>query len=562
MDRALSLTSRTLLGCIALLTACADPFHPNLSSQAPQPNTPCPASADWLPQTPALQMFMPLAHPGGDCPFYRGAWQSFLFALQPDAKGVPALASYPTIDTVFTPSAPLPASRSFLGDIKQAGGRQILIDQNGNSLYYGIHVNQAYADFIAANGLQTAAALRAYPNDPVKSQLTFPAGVVEFKSAWQIVEGNTAAQAANFVSLTTTVPTLSQDPVTHVIVEDRNNPRTVTVRLLALHVVFTLPGHPEFVWSTFEHSTGMSTGNPDSIATDGQRDVAPVAGDNPVDTDPSNHNNTRTVDTSDYILYKANTPANLGNIARNEATDLALDPATQKFHLTDGSLAQTSVYRLFPGSKSDTTDQDDDITSLNHNVEALFSAKAGALDPTDQRGNYRLVGAQWMDKPMFFKVNVTMQNDATSPLLSDHMERQGSTVVTVPALTLAQLTAGIQANGTEPQSTVSILGGEDRLSSTAMESFTQAADSFPNCLTCHNTEAVTANGIPVNRDKTGTPVQLLGPGGLNVSHVLSEFLLEDMQRDAGPVASDAGTPGADAGSDAGALGDGGLADGG
>jgi hypothetical protein len=206
------------------------------------------------------------------------------------------------------------------------------------------------------------------------------------------------------------------------------------------------------------------------------------------------------------------------------------------------------VYRLFPGSKSDTTDQDDDITSINHNVEALFSAKSGELAPADQRGNYRLVGAQWMDKPMFFKVDVTMQNDSTSPLLVDHIERHGSSVATVPGITLDQLTAGIQANGTEPTSTTSILGGEDRLSSTAMESFTQAADSFPNCFTCHNTEAVTANGIPVNRDKTGAPVQLLGPGGLNVSHVLSDFLLEDMGRDAGgSAAADGGTPGADGG---------------
>jgi hypothetical protein len=173
------------------------------------------------------------------------------------------------------------------------------------------------------------------------------------------------------------------------------------------------------------------------------------------------------------------------------------------------------------------------------------------LDAADQRGNYRLVGAQWMDKPMFFKVDVTMQNDATSPLLADHLERHGDSVVTVPAITLDQLTAGIQANGTEPTSTTSILSGEDRLSSTAMESFTQAADSFPNCFTCHNTEAVTANGIPVNRDKTGTPVQLLGPGALNVSHVLSEFLLEDMGRDGGTPAPDAG-----------AASDGGLPDGG
>ena len=66
-----------------------------------------------------------------------------------------------------------------------------------------------------------------------------------------------------------------------------------------------------------------------------------------------------------------------------------------------------------------------------------------------------------------------------------------------------------------------------------MESFTQGPSSFNNCFTCHNTQAITANGIPLDRDKTGTPVKLLDPGLLNVSHVLSQFLLEEMQAAAG-----------------------------
>ncbi|HSS39612.1 MAG TPA: hypothetical protein VLT58_12665 [Polyangia bacterium] len=60
-----------------------------------------------------------------------------------------------------------------------------------------------------------------------------------------------------------------------------------------------------------------------------------------------------------------------------------------------------------------------------------------------------------------------------------------------------------------------------------MESFTQGPDSFNNCFTCHNTQAITGNGIPLNRDLSGTPLKLLAPGFLNVSHVLSEFLLEE-----------------------------------
>ena len=265
-------------------------------------------------------MFQPLPHPATECPFYRGGWQNFLVATQPDADGRPGDSDYPTIETLFKPKTPRPANLSYLGLIKQAGGRQILVDQNGNTLYYGIHVNQAFADFIVANGLDTADGLRAYPSDPVKKTLTFPPGVVEFKSAWQLVEGDAAsiaAQTADFVWMKTTVPTLVQDPTTLQIKEDRSRPISATVRLLALHVVFTLPGHPEFIWASMEHSTG----GPDSKPGDGKRDVAPTFGDaNPSPTDPLNLMNATVVSAKDHILYRAGTAANMANQAMARPT--------------------------------------------------------------------------------------------------------------------------------------------------------------------------------------------------------------------------------------------------
>ena len=476
-----------LIACTLAFAACSDPFPFDASSQKPEV---CAASREWLPNTPPVDLFEPLPHPATECPFYRGGWQNFLIAAQPDANGAPAFLSYPTIDTIFTPAQPHPANRSVLGDIKQAGGRQILIDQNGNPIVYGIHVNQAYADFIDRHGLHTADAIRNA--DP---KLFFPAGVVEFKSAWQIVESNTPT--ADYITVTTTIPTLSLD-ANHHLVEDRNTPRTVQVRLLALHVVYTLPGHPEFIWATFEHSTGT----PDTKAADGHRDVAPIhPGDvNPSSSDPEGIHDTTVVSMTDYVLYHGGTPANGANQAISEA-ELSLDATTQKF-----TGQQTSIYRMFPGSKSNTTHPDDAISSLNSNVEALFAQ--AALNANDQRGHYRLVGAVWMDKPGFFGVDASLQNDETSPFANQP--------------TFAQ---DIRENGSD--SDFSILAGEDRLSSTAMESFTQAPDSFPNCFSCHNTQAVTAKGVPLNHDASG--VKLLDPKLINVSHVLSQFLLEESQ---------------------------------
>jgi len=463
---------------VSAVIGCNDPFHFDASSQAPEV---CPASREWLPHTPPLDLFQPLPHPHSECPFYRGGWQNFLIATQPDASGAPAFLSYPTIDTVFQSSKPKPAQRSVLGDVRQAGGREVLIDQNGNPIVFGIHVNQAYADFIAFQKLQTKEAI-----DCANPRLFFPAGVVEFKSAWQIVEGDMATD--DYISVMTTIPTLSLD-ATHHLVENRATPRMVRVRLLALHVVFTLPGHPEFVWATFEHS-----------AADGTRDVAPI---DPRDVDPDLMNDDDTVISStDYLLYKAGTPANRANQSIAE-TDLMLDSATQKF-----TGQQTSIYRLFPASKSNTTKPDDAVSSLNFNVEALFAQAAAQLDPADQRGHYRLVGAVWMDQPRFFAIDASLENDQSSPYAHE-----------------ANFGQDLRENGTD--SDFSILAGEDRLSSTAMESFTQATDSFPNCFSCHNTQAVTARGVSLNRDSGGT--KLLDPKLINVSHVLSQFLLEESQ---------------------------------
>jgi len=503
----------------ALLVACTDPKKIDVNPVPPAEVEDCAASADWLPDTPPLGQFKPAPHPTTECPFYRGVWQTFLAAMQPDPMtGLPALITYATVDSMFKRTAVLGPDRAYLGDIKQAGGRQIVIDQNGNSLYYGIQANQAFADFLRANHLDSAKAVQDYPR--TQPNLFFPGGLAEFKNAWQIVEGNDAeiaAQTADFVSMKTTVPTLRQDPMTHEIIEDRNKPRPVTVRLLAIHVVFTLPGHPEFIWGSLEHSAG----SPDTKAADGRRDVAPIVPEdtNPSSSDPNNTNDVTVVSDKDHILYRAGTTARDGNKPL-EDTDLRLDPKTQKLTRADGSSAASSIYRMFPASKSNETEPDEAITSLNSNVQALFARVN--LPSYDKRSHYRLVGGQWMDKPAYFKRDFPIQNDVSSPFVTGPFNDEAGTYHRAP-LALQEFTDAIVKDGSDSE--FSILAGEDRMSSTAMESFTQYPGSFNNCFTCHNTQAITAHGIPLNRDQAG--IKLLDAGLLNVSHILSQVILED-----------------------------------
>ncbi len=501
-------------------------------------------------------MYEPLPHPAVECPFYAGGLQNFLIATYPDANGDPAIASYPTIDDAFlskTPhdSAPIgqhrgTSKRAWLGLAKQAGYRAILVDQNGHTLYYGIHVNQAFRNFIRDNGLQTVDGVQNAPPD-----LFFPAGLVEFKTAWMDIDPNDGV-TGDFSSYITTmawVATLHQDAA-GLISEDRDHPRQIKVALVAAHSVYTLPGHPEFIWASIQHVSPGGSDHLQGVELGVHANLAPTTDFNPSTGDPNNLYVKSVVSTqADYLLYRAGTRASNANQFVPE-TQLTLDETTQSFPTSQAS----NIYRQFPGSKSNKIEPDDDITSLNSNWAALVAQRAATLDPNDKRGNYRLVGGQWLDKPAIFTLGSTFQNDGMSPLLQAGVEMPGGA-----ALSLSQdderqtiMQSAMRMGSTDPvkvaaddlmkkgsDSPFSISAGEDRMSSTAMESFTQAPVSFRNCFSCHNTQAINSNGVPVTADNMTMSRQLLAPKLLNVSHLFSEFVLEETEP--ASATADAGT---------------------
>jgi hypothetical protein len=577
---------------ISSLAACKDPL-PGFSARsvaastvdasppvatAPTVNEDCPMGENWFPTTGPVPMFQPLPHPDTECPFYRGAYQNFLVAMQPDASGKPAILRYATIDDAFTSATPHAvrntSGRAWLGAVRQAGRRQILIDQNGHTLYYGIHLNQAFVSFLKANNLQTVAGIQNV--DPT---LSFPPGVVEYKSAWVDIDPGDfpggkvppptndpndktdPGDYSNYITTMAWVPHLSQDPTTGTVKEDPNHPRLIKVALVAIHSVFTLPGHPEFIWGSVQHVNLQATdavasavqGVPVLGAPDCQPDTTQLPD---LATDPDNTRVSAPVSPYDYLLYKGGTPENQANAAYAD-NQLQLDEASQSF-----KNAPTSVYRMFPGSKSQRIGPDTAIVSLNANLTAFAAKQAsGGSGKVDPRLNYHLVAAVWLDKPALFTVNQTFQNDGTSPLwqagaagnplpalnegttcgtplgpngASGDVSTANTVAGCVTRKDLLQADAGaslsdvvmndLVTNGTD--SPFSILGGEDRLSSTAMETFTQAPDAFPNCFSCHNTQPVTTNGTPQSHDPTSA-LTITKPALINVSHVFSEFVLQE-----------------------------------
>jgi hypothetical protein len=482
----------------------------------PENPPPCAAGAGWLPHTPSVTMEQPASHPAPECPFYRDGFQSFLIATEPDpTTGEAALTSYATVDDVFDKSVPLAAGalapagahrgtalRAWLGQVKQAGGHQIVIDQDGHPLYYGIHVNQAFADFVTASGLRTRQGVQ-----DADSNLRLPPGVVTLQSTWKDVDpaDGVAGDYADYITTRAWVARLRQDPTTGAITEDVNAPREIKVALVALHVAYALPGHPELIWTTFEH-TGAS----------GQSDLAPAAAYGPAPQDPLNRNAPQPASADSFLIYQGGTPMNASNLPFTEP-EMRLDQVAQSFP------QRTSIYRMYPGSRSHTDSIDPEIVTLNQSVRALFQHSAASLSASDKRGHYRLVGGLWLDKPEAFALNSALQNDSSNPFVGIGTDGGISGAGSVPLNTLI---ADIQLNGTDSQ--WSILGGQDRLTGVATESFVQPPGSFNNCLTCHNTQSTTINGIPSDRDSSPVPIKLLDAKRIGVSHVFSAFLADEL----------------------------------
>lgn len=405
--------------------------------------------------------------------------------------------------------------RQSLSDRNQAGNfgtdGGYLVDQHGHFVFYQIHVNPAFVQFIQKEKLSTAAGIREINVDapPVSSggtplqELTFlgtdddiKAGsntnIAEYKSAWMIVDKKKPPQ--NYYVVDARVPhyVVAGNTLAQKIVNGAPQFDDVKVALLALHVVFTLPGHPEMIWSTFEHVRETAKGEV-------VRDNAPALPTNPkFDRSPPDAE----ISPYDFILYKAHTPRSEANHAK-DLSDIVQywDEASQSFS-KGGRIFQTSVYRPFPGSKTDKSctaehcEEDDEVVAINDNATEMFkdAQRRGLIKADDKRSNYRLVGAIWLDQPA----------SGTSPSFTRNQKFEIA-----------------EEESTEDQGQA--LAGEARLGSTAMESFTEYDEGgSPNCFSCHDTSQIRHKGPVLNAAR------------LNVSHVLSKFLIDQQAQPNAP----------------------------
>jgi hypothetical protein len=364
----------------------------------------CTAPPEWFPKTPSVKVDFPKVD-ADECDFYKWAWQSFLYLTQSEKDGDPLrfilfdtpnelfdvsggkklqIAAAPTRDpskkhilSLSVRNSPGTTQNVQAKAFAQAGSQGVVVDRNNRCLYYGQHINSNFVSYVRNTlGLKTADQIKNVGPDK-----EFPPGCLELKSAWRALTDeekkpdNLKALRQSFFITEARVPTLIEVTTGSgkVIRTDAGKPRTERVALVGLHVVGTTPGHPEFVWASFEHVEN----SPTQLKLLGPTDPASVDA------------------AKDYTFYRKGTPTNKSNL--NPVPDENTTPSVPLTMLdaTKQTLSPiVDIYREF-NSGDDFIKPDDDVCTLNGSVRN----KLAATPSLSVWSNYQLIGAVWLKNP-------------------------------------------------------------------------------------------------------------------------------------------------------------------
>jgi hypothetical protein len=366
----------------------------SLPVEAQQPSSSCAAPAAWFPhsQTPEQNSAGFPSNPN-NCDFHQWAWNAFLWLTQ-DVKGEPRFESMPA-DGIETMPGVLDALIGRSGQartldiIDQAGPNGIMVDLQGHPIYYSIHSDATFGNFIKTNGLFDPAKLRAFnPNE------SFPVDSLTLKAAWKVVVPG--EDVSTFYTRKAQIALLTTRNGKIVL---SGKTKTVEVALVGFHIAGTVANHPEMIWATFEHLQN---------APDLPKPMNAMA---PNDV----------VSSKDWTFYKAGTPFKSCNVNAAGSGALKLNEATQ----TLGPV--TEVCRMIPyGGGADSNVAN--IKSLNNSVHSQLN---GIWN------NYFDVGAVWFAANNGLKPNCTFQPGSLEcpatpgkPILTGSTQLSNTTVET------------------------------------------------------------------------------------------------------------------------------------
>lgn len=329
-------------------------------------NAQCTAPAAWFPHEKTARPD-DNANFNSNCAFHQWSWQMFLWLTQPSGpNGMLRFETFATPGDLFavndaklmahddlparselilTPRSAKPGGATNLDEINQAGSNGILVERDGDVVYYSQHLNQTFYDFIRENNFNL-------PENYVKASpaQNFPVGTLEIKASWRIVDPQ-APDSDAYVRPARIQMLVNRDGAIHI---DPTQTRKVTVALVGMHVVGVVKDHPEFIWATFQHNNN-----------------APLL--------PPNAAPETKISDRNWSFYTAGTVMKDCNLLN--AGQQKLDEKTQKVSPVTNAFLQ---YLCGGGSPENV----ENIQSLNGSVQSQL------MSPVWK--NYELVGATWL----------------------------------------------------------------------------------------------------------------------------------------------------------------------
>jgi len=242
-----------------------------------------------------------------NCDFYKWSEQMFLWITSSDADGTYGGGSTVMESPVFYTITPKENKKRFLvphkkGQLLRAMANidlvrsinseeaqatdDVLMDKNGNIVYYISMANEGYAEYLTAvkNGKMSG---KTFPTTKEARDSVFmfakERGVVlkapntlaiELKTSWVVAES--IPNPEQYVTVEAVIPTYIKKPNSWVIAGERK----AKLALIGMHIVGSTDGHPEMVWATFEHENCAPNAGYQYIDTEGKTvTVAPDSRD-------------------------------------------------------------------------------------------------------------------------------------------------------------------------------------------------------------------------------------------------------------------------------------------
>lgn len=283
----------------------------------------------------------------------------------------------------------LKASGEVLETNQGEADNSVLLSQRGSLVYYSIMVNDVYAYLLT--GLKTGAIIplpdflgRVFPHFPTTSadlaqitgfartnKVTLPdsnALAIVLKASW--VEASSLRDPHHYIRVKAIVPVYKK--ANHDTWSFRGTKRT-TLALVGLHVVGSMPNHPELIWATFEHYKNTPDAGYTYVNTSGT-----------IVTMPRN--------TSGHWLFCADGAGGPFNQQYMHMAGSNIE-SNPPFHISAGNTIRWKPFGnatdFFPG------DEDPDVAYANTKIIALNNSVHRLLKKGDVRANYNFIGATW-----------------------------------------------------------------------------------------------------------------------------------------------------------------------